>query len=107
MNRAIKYFDAKAWISGIRNEQSSTRKNLSFKESQNGLTKIYPVVDWTDGIVEKYFEEHGLPKHPLSFKGYKSIGDQHSSKPGDDESSRFNGMKRECGLHERVNNYQI
>jgi phosphoadenosine phosphosulfate reductase len=108
MNRAIKNFNAKAWISGLRNEQSITRKNLSHKESQNGLTKIYPMIDWTDEIVDEYFNKNNLPKHPLSHIGYKSIGDTHSSKIGNDESCRFNGMKRECGLHERVkSDYQI
>ena len=41
--------------------------------------------------------------HPLWDKGYVSIGDWHSTRTlaeaGDEQSTRFGGLKRECGLH--------
>ena len=106
MNRALKDLKAKAWLSGLRRAQSSTRKTLRFAEGQRGMVKVHPILDWTDEQVGNYFEENNLPPHPLVYQGYVSIGDAHSSKPLAEgmtaEQSRFNGLKRECGLHERA-----
>jgi phosphoadenosine phosphosulfate reductase len=112
MNRALNELKAKAWLSGLRRSQSSTRQTLRFAEKQRGIVKIHPILDWTDEQVGDYFEQHQLPPHPLAYQGYASVGDTHSSKPLAEgmtaEQSRFNGLKRECGLHERAClNYEI
>ena len=48
-------------------------------------------------------KEFNLPPHPLKSKGYVSVGDWHSSEPLREnmtaEETRFQGIKRECGLH--------
>ncbi len=103
MERAIKDLKAKAWLAGLRRQQSKTRKNLSILENQNQLVKIYPILDWDDHNIDKYLIDHNLPYHPLWYKGYVSVGDWHSSSPlkpnMNPEDTRFNGIKRECGLH--------
>jgi phosphoadenosine phosphosulfate reductase len=46
--------------------------------------------------------DKGLPRHPLGAADYVTMGDWHSTKPGQKssrESTRFNGEKYECGLH--------
>jgi phosphoadenosine phosphosulfate reductase len=113
MNRAITELQATAWISGLRRQQSQSRRNLSVIHQQNKVVKIYPIIDWDDATIYKYLTENNLPYHPLWEKGYVSIGDWHSSSPltGDKtpEETRFNGIKRECGLHldSGVSDYQI
>ena len=113
MNRAITELKASAWISGIRRQQSQSRKNLSTVHKQNKVTKIYPIIDWDDGTIYKYLTENNLPYHPLWEKGYVSVGDWHSSSPlkanMTAEETRFNGIKRECGLHldTGASDYQI
>ncbi|MFL2847860.1 MAG: phosphoadenylyl-sulfate reductase [Coraliomargaritaceae bacterium] len=113
MNRAITELRANAWLSGLRRQQSQSRQNLSVIHQQNKVTKIYPIIDWDDATIYKYLTENNLPYHPLWEKGYVSIGDWHSSSPltgnMSAEDTRFNGIKRECGLHldSGVSDYQI
>ena len=103
MNRALKDLKAKTWISGLRRTQSSTRANRTFAEPQKATMKLYPILDWSDEEVAVYMKEHKLPKHPLVCQGYVSVGDWHSTKPLQEgmsaEETRFDGSKRECGLH--------
>lgn len=113
MNRAVTELNARAWISGIRRVQSHSRQNRPAAEQQNKITKIYPIIDWDDATIYQYLTENNLPYHPLWEKGYVSVGDWHSSSPlkanMTAEETRFNGLKRECGLHlpSGVNDYQI
>ena len=113
MNRAITELKASAWLSGLRRQQSQSRKNLSAVQRQNKVTKIYPIIDWDDATIYKYITENNLPYHPLWRKGYVSVGDWHSSSPlkanMTAEETRFNGIKRECGLHldTGANDFQI
>jgi len=104
MQRALRELGAKAWITGLRRQQASTRAKLGVLDVQNGVVKVQPIIDWTDRDVFQYLKKHDLPYHPLWEKGYLSIGDTHSSRPVSEgvseEESRFFGLKRECGLHE-------
>lgn len=104
MNRAIKELGAVAWLAGLRRSQSSTRSELEVLARQNKTFKIHPIIDWNDRDVYQYLTQHGLPYHPLWDQGYVSIGDWHSTSRLEEgmteEQTRFNGVKRECGLHE-------
>ncbi|MDB4353753.1 phosphoadenylyl-sulfate reductase [Akkermansiaceae bacterium] len=113
MNRAIQEIGGDIWLSGLRRSQSSTRANRQLAEQQSSTLKVYPILDWADAQVASYFYENNLPKHPLEEKGYVTMGDWHSTrlpKQGEDaESTRYNGEKYECGLHEASgeNDFQI
>lgn len=104
MNRAVKELGARAWLAGLRRSQSSTREALPVVQTQNKITKIHPILDWDNRRVHQYLTKFDLPYHPLWDQGYVSVGDWHStSKLLDgmkEEDTRFNGLKRECGLHE-------
>ena len=104
MQRALAELDARAWLSGLRRDQSSTREDLPVVGWQDGRVKVLPIVDWSDRDVHRYLEAQGLPYHPLWEQGYVSIGDVHTSRPLTAdltaEQTRFFGLKRECGLHE-------
>ena len=106
MQRALKELGARAWLAGLRHQQSSSRENLSIVARQDGRAKILPIVDWTDRDVHEYLKAQGLPYHPLWDQGYVSIGDTHTSRPltaeMTAEQTRFFGLKRECGLHEEA-----
>ncbi len=113
MNRALTELGADIWISGLRKTQSSTRADRAFAEQQKRTLKVYPILDWADAQVAAYFYDNNLPKHPLEAKGYKTMGDWHSTSPvieGESaEQSRFGGEKYECGLHlsSDTNDFQI
>ncbi|MGB7288733.1 MAG: phosphoadenylyl-sulfate reductase [Candidatus Macondimonas sp.] len=106
MQRALKELGARAWITGLRRQQSASRQHLKVLGQQNGRIKVHPLVDWTDRDIYLYMTRHELPYHPLWHKGYVSIGDVHTTRPlGEgmtEEDTRFFGLKRECGLHERA-----
>ena len=113
MNRAMEELGGIAWLSGVRRSQSSTRAARDFAEQQNRVTKLYPILDWSDAQVESYLREHELPRHPLAQAGFVTMGDWHSTRPVESgqsaEQTRFNGQKYECGLHldSGVQDFQI
>jgi phosphoadenosine phosphosulfate reductase len=103
MQKALK--DLKAWITGIRRDQTSVRAQAKILELQNdGLLKINPLLNWTKTDVKRYMEENSLPSHPLLEKGYRSIGCAPCTIAigvnDDDRAGRWAGRgKTECGLH--------
>ncbi|MCB1122068.1 MAG: phosphoadenylyl-sulfate reductase [Verrucomicrobiae bacterium] len=104
MNRALVDFGARGWLAGLRREQASSRKHLDVVMKQGAITKIHPIIDWTDREIYQYLTNNNLPYHPLWEEGYVSIGDVHSTsrlmEGMSAEETRFGGVKRECGLHE-------
>jgi phosphoadenosine phosphosulfate reductase len=104
MNRALREHGASSWLSGVRRAHSKDRQTLDFFMQQKETVKIYPILDWSDNDIANYITLNDLPRHPLVAKGYVSIGDWHSTKPLEEgmtaEQTRFNGERRECGLHQ-------
>ena len=95
----------RAWITGIRRDQSPARANAEVVEIRDdGLIKINPLVTWTHDDVFRYIAFHRLPTHPLYDRGYKSIGCEPCTRPiketEDERAGRWAGSKKtECGLH--------
>ncbi len=104
MRRALKELEAGTWFAGLRRQQSASRAKIPYLDLAGDRWKVHAIADWTDRDVHRYLTEHDLPYHPLWERGYVSIGDRHSTRPIQDagvaEMTRFNGLKRECGLHE-------
>ncbi|MCC0179025.1 phosphoadenosine phosphosulfate reductase [Waterburya agarophytonicola K14] len=104
MQRALQELNAIAWLAGLRKNQTEHRQGLTRVEQQDGLYKIYPILDWNARDIYRYLTSHDLPYHPYFDRGYVSVGDWHSSRPvsADDDNerdTRFRGLKQECGLH--------
>lgn len=103
MNRALEELSVGTWFAGLRRDQSSTRETLTVLRLQQHRLKIHPLVDWNNRDIHRYLTQHDLPYHPLWEKGYRSVGDTHTSRPIEpgmsEEQSRFFGLTRECGLH--------
>lgn len=106
MQKALK--DIKAWISGIRRDQTATRARAKILELQeDGLLKINPLLNWTKVDVANYIREQNLPVHPLLGKGYRSIGCSPCTLAvglrDDERAGRWVGRgKTECGLHNEM-----
>jgi phosphoadenosine phosphosulfate reductase len=67
------------WFTGLRREQSVTRKNLKKAElhrlpAGKTLTKVSPLADWTWGQVWEYTVNQKLSFLPLYDQGYFRIG---------------------------------
>ncbi|BDX07944.1 phosphoadenylyl-sulfate reductase [Planctobacterium marinum] len=104
MRIAQEELDIKSWFAGLRRTQSDQRNTLSVLQIVDDKFKVYPILDWTNKDIHYFLEENNLPYHPLWEQGYVSVGDWHTTRPLEagmsEQDTRFNGLKRECGLHE-------
>jgi phosphoadenosine phosphosulfate reductase len=98
----------KAWISGLRREQSATRRYVEFLnlDPKFESIKICPLIHWTEEDVWSYVKDNNLPYNPLHDQGYPSIGCEYCTLPvsagGDPRAGRWAAFeKTECGLHDR------
>lgn len=98
--------EVKAWISGLRREQSPTRKNTKFinKDEKFQKIKICPLIHWSWDDIMSYINLNDLPYNPLHDKGFPSIGCAPCTHPVSDSedprAGRWAGhTKIECGLH--------
>lgn len=105
--------DKKAWVTGVRRSQASTRKQTKIIEwdPANRVIKVNPLAGWTNQNVWDYIHEHNLPYNPLHDDGYPTIGcipcTQPASPNGDERSGRWNNQeKTECGIHIPAQNFK-
>jgi phosphoadenosine phosphosulfate reductase len=95
----------RAWVTGLRRADSPSRANtpVVHDDLQRAITKINPIANWTDDDVATYTAMHELPPHPLTDRGYPSIGCWPCTRPAtadDPRAGRWAGTgKTECGLH--------
>jgi phosphoadenosine phosphosulfate reductase len=96
-----------AWISGLRREQSLTRKNTQYinKDEKFHKVKICPLIHWSWDEIMTYITLNDLPYNPLHDQGFPSIGCAPCTRPvadtNDLRAGRWAGSsKTECGLHE-------
>ena len=98
----------KAWITGMRAQQSATRDGLPVQtfDAGNGLEKFNPLADWSEKEVWAYIKQNGVPYNALHDKFYPSIGCAPCTRavtPGEDvRAGRWwweNPETKECGLH--------
>ena len=95
-----------AWISGIRRDQTSTRRDVPVVQwdAQFGLVKINPFARWDEAMIWAYVRFHDLPYNALNDGGFPSVGCTPCTRavaPGEDaRAGRWPGFgKTECGLH--------
>jgi phosphoadenosine phosphosulfate reductase len=94
------------WVTGVRRADAPTRTAapIAAFDPFRGLYKINPIAAMTDDDMSAYIRYHDLLEHPLSAKGYPSIGCWPCTNPvapgADPRSGRWQGQdKVECGLH--------
>ena len=98
----------KAWVTGQRRSQSTTRAQLDIEEDDpaHGMTKFNPLADWSEEDVWNYIRANNVPYNALHDQGFPSIGCSpctRSVQPGEDvRAGRWwweNPDSKECGLH--------
>ena len=96
------------WFTGLRREQSPSRKNLKILEqhrlpSGKTLLKVSLLADWSWKQVWNYVGANQLSYLPQYDEGYLSIGCEPCTALPDDpnnpRSGRWGGKKLECGIH--------
>lgn len=96
---------SKAWVSGLRRDQSTARASTPILlPTEGGPVKVHPLATMTTREANAYMQEHGIPEHPLVARRYLSIGCAPCTRPveeGEDErAGRWAGKgKTECGIH--------
>jgi phosphoadenosine phosphosulfate reductase len=104
--RSLEPFDV--WFTGLRREQSPTRKNLKKVElhrlpTGKTLWKVSLLADWKWEQVWEYGNANGIPHLPQYDEGYLSIGCEPCTAlpadPNNPRSGRWGGTKLECGIH--------
>jgi phosphoadenosine phosphosulfate reductase len=104
--RTLEPFDV--WFTGLRREQSPTRKNLKKVEAHRlptgkNLWKVSLLAGWNWEQVWQYAIAHAIPHLPQYDEGYLSVGCQPCtalpSDPNNPRSGRWGGTKLECGIH--------
>ena len=103
---ALEPFDV--WFTGLRREQSPTRKNLKKVElhrlpTGKSLWKVSLLADWNWEQVWNYVNSNGISHLAQYDEGYLSIGCQPCTAlpvdPNNPRSGRWGGTKLECGIH--------
>jgi phosphoadenosine phosphosulfate reductase len=96
----------RAWVTGVRRDQSPTRAAVGIveRDPQFGLIKVNPLARWSAHDVWKYIVKHDVPYNPLHDQGYPSVGCVPCTTPvqiGEDpRAGRWRGLnKTECGIH--------
>ncbi len=107
LERGLRGFDA--WISGRKRFQGGQRQNMPLFEVDPGAgdsprLKINPLANWQPQDLRAYIRRHDLPLHPLTKRGFSSLGCRPCTtptKPGEaPRAGRWRGLpKTECGLH--------
>ena len=103
--RAYRELHVNAVLTGRRRSQGGKRGDIDVIEvDEAGLIKVNPLANWTFQQVREYVKANDVPYNQLLDRGYKSIGDWHSTQPiqeGEDErAGRWKGQaKTECGIH--------
>ena len=93
-----------AWISGRKQYQSADRAALPVVEHVDGRIKFNPLARWSVADVAAEHVRRGLPSHPLTALGFRSIGCApctRATAPDEDiRAGRWAGSaKTECGIH--------
>ena len=98
----------KAWITGMRAQQSATRAELPLRQfdEANGLEKFNPLSDWSEQEIWAYIRLHAVPYNQLHDQFYPSIGCAPCTRAvamGEDiRAGRWwweDPTSKECGLH--------
>jgi phosphoadenosine phosphosulfate reductase len=111
--RAYSDLSVAAVLTGRRRSQGDKRSDLGVIEvDDKGLVKVNPMFNWSFKQVKAYIDENDVPYNSLLDKGYKSVGDWHSTEPvkeGEDErAGRWKGSeKTECGIHNSRSKYAL
>jgi phosphoadenosine phosphosulfate reductase len=95
-----------AWLTSLKRVDAPSRAGAPIVSWDDafGLVKVNPLVTWTNDDIASYLADHDLPVHPLTKRGYRSIGCAPTTRPvavdEDPRAGRWAGLdKSECGLH--------
>lgn len=93
------------WLNGRKRAHGGARKSLPLVEAtSDGRLKVNPLAAWDSTALEAWRAAHGLPSHPLTARGFSSVGCATCTSPVTagqaTRAGRWRGTgKTECGIH--------
>jgi len=100
----------RAWITGLRREQSNARAEVPLIDASAERVKFNPLANWSWGDVWHYIAAHAVDYNPLHDQFYPSVGCAPCTRAislGEDfRAGRWwweNSDLKECGLHVKNN----
>lgn len=108
MDRAMKELAPAAWIRGVRANQTEERKKMKFLQwsLRNNAWSVAPILRWTAEEIHGYMLANDLEYHPMTERGYWSIGcnpdtcTRATAQGEDPRMGRWAGTdKKECGIN--------
>jgi phosphoadenosine phosphosulfate reductase len=102
LTRALAPF--KAWINGRKRFQGGLRADIAVVEQDGAMLKFNPFANVSREDIEAIYRNAKLPPHPLTAKGFLSVGcmpcTSRTSVGEDARAGRWRGRaKTECGIH--------
>ena len=102
LTRALAPF--KAWINGRKRFQGGLRADIAVVEQDSARLKFNPFANVSREQIEAIYRNAKLPPHPLTAKGFLSVGcmpcTSRTSVGEDARAGRWRGRtKTECGIH--------
>jgi len=95
-----------AWVTGLKRVDTPERSDAPVIawDAARDMVKVNPVAAWDDDDLDAYVAAHDLPRHPLNYVGYVSIGCAPTTVPVPEGHHPREGRwaasgKTECGLH--------
>ncbi|GBD45163.1 putative phosphoadenosine phosphosulfate reductase [bacterium HR40] len=95
-----------AWVTGRKRYQGGLRASLPTVEVEGGTgrLKLNPLAGWSAEDIRHYRRLRQLPPHPLTLRGFASVGClpcTTTTAPGEPpRAGRWRGLdKTECGIH--------
>ena len=74
---------SRAWLTSLKRVDAPTRADAPIVSWDDafGLVKVNPLATWTNDDIASYLADHDLPVHPLTHRGYRSIGCAPTTRP--------------------------
>ena len=86
LERALSDLNARAWISGVRRDETPDRAELQpIMQREDSLFLIYPLLAWSEKYIDEHIYRYSLPRNRAYFDIFKETH-----------------AKKECGIHDFV-----
>lgn len=99
IERALKKYEFKAFMLGIRKDEHVARKNETNFSPRADHMRIHPMLDFTEEDIWTYIKQNDVPYSKLYDKGYRSIGEKPLTKKAKDDDERSG---RDVGKEEKM-----
>ncbi|MCB9812843.1 MAG: phosphoadenosine phosphosulfate reductase family protein [Pseudomonadales bacterium] len=87
LNFALKEYDLKAFMSGIRWDEHEARSDEKAFSKRSSHMRVHPILQFTVDDIWNYIRMFNVPYVDLYDKGYKSLGEMPFTSPVDDPNA--------------------